>query len=110
MAAGLGIVANARRVQRDYGATAVQAAAVSWTVICLWLLAPTALILVLLAVIPRTPPWAYGVGLLPFVVSFILMFVAGFAGNVERLLFGRGPRDIDMPWAYVRYAYRLLRR
>jgi len=110
MSARHGVVANARRVKRDFGATPAQAAAVSWTIVCLWLLVPTALILVLLTVIPDTPSGAYAVVLLPFVVSFLVRFVAGFAGNVERLGFGRGPRDIDMPWAYAKYAYRLLRR
>lgn len=109
MAAAFEVVANARRAERDFGATPVQATAVSWTIVCVPLLVPTALILALLALFPTTPPWAYGLGLLPFAVSFFVMFAAGFAGNVERLVFSRGPRDIDMPWAYVKYACRLLR-
>ena len=106
--AGLRVARNARRARTELSSTRAQAVAVAWTAALLWVLGPTLFAALLLAVVGGESPSAYLFLMTPLALTFLISFVAGFIGNTESLLH-RGRKNVDAPFAYVRFAVRYLR-
>jgi hypothetical protein len=106
--AGLRVAQNARRARDELSSTRAQAVAVAWTAALLWVLGPTLIALVALAVVGVQSSSAYLALMTPLGLTFLVSFVAGFIGNTESL-FGRGHRNVDGPFAYFWFAFRYLR-